>query len=126
MRVATGFSVEPRDPDPRGMEVIGADGLPAGTVRELWVDRSEPQLRYLEVEVSGPDGPRRVLLPMTLSRIKAWRRVVRVSSILASEFALVPGTRDPDQVTQLEEDRICAYYGGGHLFATPERREALL
>ena len=38
------------DPDPRGMPVIGADGKVAGTVTELWVDRAEPQIRYLEVE----------------------------------------------------------------------------
>ncbi len=53
LRVAEGFYVEPRDPDPRGMAVVGADGGLAGTVVELWVDRAEPQIRYLEVELPG-------------------------------------------------------------------------
>ena len=42
-----------RYPDPRGMFVIGADDRIGGTVRDLWVDRSEAIFRYLEVEVDG-------------------------------------------------------------------------
>ena len=30
------------------------------------------------------------------------------------------------QITLQEEDKICAYYGGGHLYATPERAEPLI
>lgn len=126
MRVATEFSVEPRDPDPRGMEVLGADGELGGTVRDLWVDRSEPQVRYLEVEVSGgPDG-RRVLLPIAIAGIDRRRRRVTVKSILAKQFANVPAIQEASQVTQLEEDQICAYYASGHLYAVPSRREPLL
>ena len=44
------FSIADRDPDPRGMPVIGADQKVAGTVKEVWVDRSEIMIRYLEVE----------------------------------------------------------------------------
>ncbi len=33
----------------------------------------------------------------------------------------MPGLRNPDQVTLLEEDRISAYYGGGTLYAEPSR-----
>jgi len=125
MRVAREFSVESRDPDPRGMEVVGADGETAGVVRDLWVDRSEPQLRYLEVEVGGGEG-RRVLLPIGFAVIDGRSRRVRVASILAEQFARVPTIANADRVTRLEEDRICAYYGGGHLYAIPSRQEALL
>ena len=38
LRAATDFSVAARDPDPRGMSVVGADGNFAGTVRDLWVE----------------------------------------------------------------------------------------
>jgi photosynthetic reaction center H subunit len=38
----------------------------------------------------------------------------------------VPGTRTPDAVTRLEEEKICAYYGAGTLYATPLRAEPLL
>lgn len=129
MRVATEFWVEPRDPDPRGMDVVAADGEVAGTVSDIWVDRSEPQIRYLEVEVAGAGGEgarRRVLLPITLAGIDARRRQVAVASIRAEQFARVPALRRDDQVTLLEEDRICAYYASGHLYAMPSRREALL
>ena len=53
LRVATDFTIEPRDPDPRGMEVIGADGQTGGVVRDAWVDRSETLIRYLEVEIAS-------------------------------------------------------------------------
>lgn len=49
MRCDEGFSVAKGDKDPRGYTVVGADGVAAGTVRELWVDTGEPQIRYLEV-----------------------------------------------------------------------------
>ena len=58
------------DPDPRGMSVVGADGSVAGTVRDLWVDRSEVVIRYLEVEVAAPAsaGARHVLLPVNFAQ----------------------------------------------------------
>jgi photosynthetic reaction center H subunit len=122
MRIATEFSVEGRDPDPRGKPVFGADGVAAGTVTDLWVDRSEPQVRYLELEV----GERRVLLPINFAKVRSGDGHVRVNSICAEHFAGVPTTASPDQVTLQEEDKICAYYAGGHLYAMPGRSEPLL
>ena len=119
LRVATDFSLQPRDPDPRGKQVVGADGVIGGTVCDVWVDRSEPQIRYLELEVAAPAGARRVLLPINMARIR--RREVTVNSLLGRHFADIPGLRHPDQVTLLEEDRICAYYAGGQLYARPYR-----
>ena len=124
LRAAPDFSVTHSDPDPRGLPVVGADGQIAGTVRDLWVDRAEVMFRYLEVEVPAPGGTRRVLLPINFSRIDA--RQVKVRSILAAQFAQVPGTRQPDTVTLLEEDKIMAYYGAGTLYAVPSRQEPLL
>lgn len=128
VRVATEFSVEPRDPDPRGMQVLGFDGRVGGVVRDLWVDRSELMLRYLEIEVTtGDEAARRpVLLPITMARVDRSRGQVRVASILASQFVDVPPIRKDDRITRLEEDKICAYYAGGHLYAVPSRAEALL
>jgi len=51
---------------------------------------------------------------------------VQVKSILAEHFAAVPTTASPDQITLQEEDKVCAYYGGGHLYALPQRSEPLL
>jgi len=124
LRAAPGFEVSGHDRDPRGLAVLGADDAVAGVVRELWVDRAEVLFRYLEVEVPVQGGSRRVLLPVNFSRIGD--RHVKVRSILASQFAQVPGTRNPDSVTLLEEDKIMGYFGGGTLYATPDRQEPLL
>ena len=121
------WHVEERDPDPRGMPVIGCDGKQGGTVKDVWVDRSEYIMRYLEVEVSDRDGQtRNVLLPTTLARIWGGKRRIEVKSITSKQFMKVPGLRNPDIVTRLEEDKICAFYSGGHLYATPERAEPLV
>jgi photosynthetic reaction center H subunit len=121
LRIATDFAVAARDPNPCGMDVIGADGGVSGTVCDVWVDRSEVVIRYLEVEVAAPGSARRVLLPITFTRIDKWRHRVNVKSILAGQFANVPPVQHPDEVTLLEEDRIAAYYASGHLYATPSR-----
>ncbi|HEY4987186.1 MAG TPA: photosynthetic reaction center subunit H, partial [Bradyrhizobium sp.] len=41
LRLAEGTYLEPRDPDPRGMRVIGADNEIGGVVTDVWVDRAE-------------------------------------------------------------------------------------
>jgi len=121
MRHLPDFTIESRDPDPRGMLVIGADGKTAGTVSDVWVDRAEPQIRFLEVEVQAPAGKRNVLLPIGFLKFDALRKQVKVRSILASQFADVPGIAADDRVSLREEDRIAGYYAGGTLYATPER-----
>lgn len=50
---------------------------------------------------------------------------IKVKSILSAQFAGVPRIKAPDSVTFLEEDRICGYFAGGHLYATPARSEPL-
>jgi photosynthetic reaction center H subunit len=125
LRVDSTISIEPRDPDPRGMPVFGADGDTGGTVRDVWVDRAEMLIRYLEIEVAGAEG-RHVLLPMTMARIDRRRGWVTVQSILGHQFADAPALASPDQVTKREEDRIVGYFGGGKLYATAARQEPLL
>jgi photosynthetic reaction center H subunit len=120
---ATGFDVAAADRDPRGMPVYGADGELGGTVSDVWVDRAEPQIRYLEVTVTGG---RRVLLPVTYVKYDMRRGQVNVWAILGAQFAGVPGLAAPDEVTMREEDAIQAYYAGGKLYATPARAEPLI
>ena len=124
LRVASAFSVAKQDVDPRGLPVIGGDGKQGGIVRDIWIDSSEMMFRYLEVETSSATGTRRVLLPVPFSRIR--RNQIEVNSIYGLHFAGVPGTRSPDQVTKLEEEKISAYYGGGTLYADPARSEPLI
>lgn len=72
--------------------------------------------------------PRRGLVPMTFTQIP-WTgkpRYVKVNSIKGEHFANVPELKNPDQITRLEEDMISAFYGSGHMFATPGRRVPIL
>ena len=131
LRNAPDFFVDGRDRDPRGMAVLGADGRPAGVVSDVWIDRGEIMIRYLEVELPTAGlvvvgSGRRVLLPMTMATVSGRTRKVQTDSILAHQFSGVPALADPDVVTRDEEERICAYYGGGYLYATAARSEPLL
>jgi photosynthetic reaction center H subunit len=123
LRTVPEWHIDHDDPDPRGMSVVGADGQKGGIVKDVWLDRSEAIIRYFEVEV---DGARTVLLPTPMTRISRSNRMVTVRSILGKHFATVPAHKNSDFVTRLEEDKICAYYAGGHLYATAERSEPLL
>ncbi len=98
MRLAAGFSVVEEDIDPRGLPVYGADGVQGGTVKDVWIDRSEYMIRYLEVETTGN---KRVLLPINFtSSIRGVDIVtgiasdgITVNSILGSQFAGIPATK---------------------------------
>lgn len=122
LRVATNFYLESRDPDPRGMPVHGADDVVGGTVRDVWVDRSEVLIRYFEVEVAGG---KTVLLPVNFARVNGSRGRVEVHALMGRQFAQVPALANPNQVTLLEEDKIVGYYGGGMLYADASRQEPL-
>jgi photosynthetic reaction center H subunit len=119
MRLATGFAVS-AGADPRGWPVVATDGIAAGKVKELWVDRADVMVRYLEVELEGEAGGTR-LLPITMLRILRDRGNVEVVSLKAEHFANVPSLKDPDRVTPLEEDQICAFYASGRRYAEPKR-----
>lgn len=128
MSKLSGWSVEKRDPDPRGMPVIACDGKVAGTVVDLWVNRSEPSIAYYEVQLAGSEARR--LLPygyVQWPNFGLWGcdRIL-VKSITAAQFAQVPTTKRPDVITLLEEDKIMAYYAGGLLYAIPSRQEPLI
>jgi len=128
-RVDPHYSVASGDPDPRGFPVVTADGKVAGTVVDIWVDRAEHVIRYLEVD-TGLGIPERgpLLVPMNLSKVvPAGRKpgLVKVKSVLSDQFGRAPRIHSASQVTFLEEDRICAYFAGGHLYATPMRSEPL-
>jgi photosynthetic reaction center H subunit len=108
------------DINPIGLDVIGADGNKGGKVTDVWVDHMEMMIRYLEVDANG----NKVLLPVNFSRIG--KQDIQVQSILSNQFAQVPKTKHPEEVTLLEEEKIMAYFGAGTLYATPERQEPLI
>lgn len=121
LRVDNEWGIESRDRDIRGWPVIGYDGKQAGTIKDLWVDRSEHLFRYVEIALSGN---KTVLAPMTCCRVR--KADVYIDSLSAKQFAKVPTTKSPDQITFLEEEKVMAYYAGGKLYADPMRQEPLL
>jgi photosynthetic reaction center H subunit len=128
MRLDPTFSVAKGDPDPRGLPVEAVDKVVAGTVIELWVDRAEPQVRYYEVQLSETE--RRIMLPagfVQWPNFGLWGNDrLLVKSITAAQFADVPAIRRDDQITLLEEDKVMAYFAGGHLYATAARSEPII
>ncbi len=126
LRVDARYSIATEDDDPRGYPVIGRDGVVAGTISDVWIDRNESQIRYLEVALAPELGGGHVLAPRTLVDIQGGRRRVQAWTLLGAQLADVPKTKNPDLVTLFEEDRIMAYYGSGNLFSTPERRDPWL
>jgi photosynthetic reaction center H subunit len=129
MRLSKGYHVESNDPDPHGFKVVAADGEVAGTVKDLWIDLAEHRILYYEIELTNrdPEDTRpNPLLPYGFVTVKFNRGELRVVSITAEQFHDVPRTASPEQVTRLEEDRICSYYASGLLYAKPSRQEPLI
>lgn len=112
------------DRSPIGFPVIAADGKSAGAVAELWIDLSEPAIRYYEIELA--DGGGRVLFPSPLANVDQRRGRITTGCCLAAQFAGAPRPAGREQVTKLEEDKICGYFAGGYLYATPDRAEPLV
>lgn len=118
------FSVAEKNVDPRGLDVVAADGASAGKISDIWVDRAEALVRYYEVELAA-DG-RKVLLPYAFANVKGKAGKVLVPSITAAQFTGVPAHASPSQVTRLEEEKISAYYAAGTLYATPRRESPVI
>jgi photosynthetic reaction center H subunit len=116
-------SVASEDANPIGYDVIGADREVGGVVTDLWVDRAEPQIRYLEMKTTAG---KTVLLPVYFSKFDSTARRVTVRAILGAQFEYVPPLANPDVITMLEEEKITAFYGGGTLYATPARSEPFI
>ena len=110
--------------DPRGLPVMSGDDEVVGRVVDMWIDEPEQLVRYLEYTLDAKWGTGNRLVPLTLARIKSDRVVIQ--SIYAKHFATVPSIASPTQVTLLEEEKICGYYGGGLLYADQARQDPQL
>lgn len=123
LRTDDEWGIAEGDRDIRGWAVMGCDGEKAGTVGDLWVDRGESLLRYVEVAIEG--GPT-VLCPFFCIVLDVRAKAIKVDSIRSDQFADVPQPKSDVQITKLEEEKVMAYYAGGKLFASKERQEPWL
>lgn len=114
------FYITARDSDLIGWPVIGADGAVAGTVSDLWIDKADRLVRYLQIGAEG------VLAPMMMAKVDRRRHRVVVDALNAARFAGVPRPAAPDRITLYEEERVAAYFGGGYLYANADRQEPFL
>lgn len=122
MRTDPNLHVDHRDPDPRGMPVIAADGVEVGTVTDAWIDLPEPMIYFLEVAAAD----RTFLLPFHFANVDKKNRTINVDVLYSHQFANVPALKSPDQITLLEEDKINGYFAGGLLYGDETRQEPLL
>ena len=119
LSTAADYWIAGEDPDITGWPVIGADGVVAGNVTDLWIDKSDRLIRYIQLSAGGGS----VLAPMMMAKVDKRRRRIVVDALLASQFAAAPKVGATDRITLYEEERIQAYFGGGYLYATPARQE---
>ena len=117
------FGISPRDPDPRGMPVIAADGRVAGIVSDVWIDRSDRIIRYLDVRL--PSG-RQVLAPMAMAKLDRRRGRLVIDAISADQYERAPQLAVPGEITRREEEMVMGYFGGGYLYGLAGRTEPLI
>jgi hypothetical protein len=82
-------------PDPRGWDVVTADGTTVGEVSELLMDPGEMKARFLDVAVDEKNlelepVDRHILLPADRVRLERNKKRVVVGSLLASDVARYP------------------------------------
>ena len=120
MRADGALHVDSRDTDPRGMTVIAADGETVGKVDDCWIDLAEPQIYFLEVDLTGGG---KAMVPFGFAEIDKSNDVIRVNAIYSGQFGGVPQIASADQITPREEDQIMGYFGAGLLYADDQRAE---
>jgi photosynthetic reaction center H subunit len=106
------------------MTMLGSDDRIAGIITDVWIDRSDRMIRYLEVQLAN--GGRQVLVPYMMVDVNGRRRAVKTDSISAHQFVNAPQLAVPGEITRFEEERVMAYFGGGYLYANPQRAEPFI
>ncbi len=120
MRTDQALHVDSKDLDPRGLDVVAADDKTVGTVNDLWIDLAEPQIYFLEVNLTSGA---KAMVPFGFAQIDKRNQRIRVDALYSGQFAGVPQIASPDQITPREEDQIMGYFGAGLLFADDKRAE---
>ena len=117
LRKATDYTCVDPDLDPRGRRVFAADLKPVGRVTDIWIDKGSKILRYIEVALDGDPRPR--LLPIFYANVPRDSDLLTTTVLKAAQFTLAPILKSPDTITAREEDRVNAFFAGGHMYSTP-------
>src|SRR5215203_2306890 len=102
------FEVAEDFPDPRGWDVLTADGQKIGKVHELIVDTAALRTRYLDVELDGEEMNRSshdVLIPVGAARLDDDKDHVIVDSMDRKAIADLP-VYDHSEITRAYESSV--------------------
>ncbi len=119
LRNLPAHALEGSETSPIGMDVVTRDGIRVGTIADIWINVSELFGRYFEVQALPSFGNDRVILPVAFADLRPSNKMAIIGMLTAPQFARVPRLAGPDLITFREEDRINAYYAGGHLYSKP-------
>ena len=126
MSVLKQFKIADGDPDPRGLNVMSADGEIVGQIEDAWVDQTESVIRYYEIKF----GREKRLIPQHFALLREQFRgrgkEFYVHALMSDQYSDIPKTKKSDEITMLEEEKIMGYFGGGLLYAHPQRQEPKL
>jgi photosynthetic reaction center H subunit len=109
------FRVAGDDPDPRGWEVVGADGGRIGEVDDLLVDTGAMKVRYLDVGVDdgvSAEPDRHVLVPIGYARIDRDHDRVIVDGLSSASLRAIPSYRHGPITRGFETDVRDSYRRG--------------
>jgi hypothetical protein len=111
------------DPDPRGWEVVGADGERLGKVHHLMGDLLAMRVRYLTVELENEN--REILVPVGHVHLDTRGKKVQVSILDRSGVMSAP-VYDGGEITREHERAVTAFfeqaYGGDRKYDHPRYR----
>lgn len=105
------FQVADGYPDPRGWDVVLADGTKVGEVHDLIVDTGEMRTRYLDLSLDkdalGTDDDHDVLLPVGAAQLDENDDRVLLGSLSTAQLAALPRF-DHGEISRQYEDSVLA------------------
>jgi len=90
------FRVAGDTPDPRGWEVVAADGRRIGEVDDMLVDTGAMKVRYLDVDIDdevSAEPDRHVLVPIGYARLDRDHDRVIVDQLSSADLRAIPAYR---------------------------------
>ncbi|MDQ2889738.1 MAG: DUF2382 domain-containing protein [Gemmatimonadota bacterium] len=109
------FQVAEGYPDPRGWNVMGADGMKIGKVHDLIVDTGEMRTRYLDVtlykDAIGAADDHDVLLPVGAAQLDDTNDHVMLGSLTPAQLGALPEFTH-GEITRDYEDTLLQHMPG--------------